>query len=178
MYYIIYTDWKCVKVQKKGSKYIYVSMVTDNLNWWLIAIKFSTLFLHLTFAVPIKLHLAARATITLLTSRVYPKERWITNGPLISNKSLKVSKLTCFNDIISPEKNQKLANLHWRILQTIYFHSFEVLMMILYIRLFWRWIYDDTGTLITLTIAECRRMLLSVSLIQAKIYENWFYRLN
>ena len=73
MYYIIYTDWKCVKVQKKGSKYIYVAMVTDNLNWWLIAIKFSTLFLHLTFAVPIKLHLAARATITSFDFSSLPK---------------------------------------------------------------------------------------------------------
>ena len=43
-----------VKVQKKGSKYNYVAMVTDNLNWWLSAIKLSTLFLHLTFAVRIK----------------------------------------------------------------------------------------------------------------------------
>ena len=178
MYYIIYTDWKCVKVQKKGSKYIYVAMVTDNLNWWLIAIKFQLFFYIWLWQCQSSYILPQEPLSHCLTSRVYPKERWITNGPLISNKSLKVSKLTCFNDIISPEKNQKLANLHWRILQTIYFHSFEVLMMILYIRLFWRWIYDDTGTLITLTIAECRRMLLSVSLIQAKIYENWFYRLN
>ena len=54
---------KWVKVQKKGSKCNYVAMVTDNLNWRLNAIKLSTLFLHLTFAVRIKLHLAARAAI-------------------------------------------------------------------------------------------------------------------
>ena len=53
--------WTWGKVKKKGSKYNSVAMVTDNLNWWLIAIKLSTLFLHLTFAVRIKLHLAARA---------------------------------------------------------------------------------------------------------------------
>ena len=58
--------WTWGKVKKKGSKYNSVAMVTDNLNWWLSTIKLSTLFLHLTFAVRIKLHLAARAT-----SRVY-----------------------------------------------------------------------------------------------------------
>ena len=47
-----------VKIQKKVSKYNSVAMVTDNLNWRLSAIKLSTLFLHLTFAVRIKLHLA------------------------------------------------------------------------------------------------------------------------
>ena len=80
---------------------------------------------------------------------------------LFLKKSFKVSKFQWYN---FSRKNQKLANLHWRILQTIYFHSFDVLMLILYIRLFWRWIYDDTGTLITLTIAEFRRMLLSVKM--------------
>ena len=42
----------------------------------------------------------------------------------------------CFNDIISPEKNQRLSNLHLRILETIYFLSFDVLMLILFIQLF------------------------------------------
>ena len=55
--------WTWVKIQKKGSKYNSVVMVTDNLDWRLSAIKLSTLFLHLTFAVRIKLHLAARAAI-------------------------------------------------------------------------------------------------------------------
>ena len=40
--------WTWVKIQKKGSKYNSVVMVTDNLNWRLSAIK---------------LHLAARAAI-------------------------------------------------------------------------------------------------------------------
>ena len=42
-------------------------------------------------------------------------------------------------------KNQKLSNHYSRILETIYFHSFDVLMLILYIQLFCTWIYDDTG---------------------------------
>ena len=42
-------------------------------------------------------------------------------------------------------KNQKLSNHHSRILETIYFHSFDVLMLIFYIQLFCRWIYDDAG---------------------------------
>ena len=42
-------------------------------------------------------------------------------------------------------KNQKLSNHYSRILETIYFHSFDVLMLIFYIQLFCRWIYDDTG---------------------------------
>ena len=32
--------------------------------------------------------------------------------------------------------NQKLSNHHSRILETIYFHSFDVLMLILFIQLF------------------------------------------
>ena len=108
MYYIIYTDWKCVKVQKKGSKYIYVAMVTDNLNWWLIAIKFQLFFYIWLWQCQSSYILPQEPLSHCLTSRVYPKERWITNGPLISNKSLKVSKLTCFNDIISPEKTKSL----------------------------------------------------------------------
>ena len=38
--------------------------------------------------------------------------------------------------------NQKLLNHHSRILETICFHSFDVLMLI---QLFCTWIYDDTG---------------------------------
>ena len=38
--------------------------------------------------------------------------------------------------------NQKLSNHYSRILETIYFHSFDVLMSI---QLFCTWIYDDTG---------------------------------
>ena len=38
--------------------------------------------------------------------------------------------------------NQKLSNHHSRTLETIYFHSFDVLMSI---QLFCTWIYDDTG---------------------------------
>ena len=48
--------WKWVKARKTGSKYNSVAIVLDNLNWCLITIKLSTLFLYLTFAVRIKLH--------------------------------------------------------------------------------------------------------------------------
>ena len=55
--------WKWVKARKTGSKYNFVAIVLDNLNWCLITIKLSTLFLHLTYAVRIKLHFAARAAV-------------------------------------------------------------------------------------------------------------------
>ena len=61
---------KWVKVQQKGSKHNSLAMVTDNLNWWSIAIKLSTLFLHLTFAVRIKLYLAARTAIVYDNNRI------------------------------------------------------------------------------------------------------------
>ena len=104
---------KWVKVQKKGSKCNSVAMVTDNLNWWLNAIKLSTLFLHLTFAVRIKLHLAARAAIVYDFSSLpnsFKKKKQITNGPPISNKSFKASSLACFNDIISPAKTKSFQS--------------------------------------------------------------------
>ena len=62
--------WKCVKVQQKGSKYNSLAIFTDNLNWWSIAIKLSTLFLHLTFAVRIKWYLAARTAIVYDNNRI------------------------------------------------------------------------------------------------------------
>ena len=61
---------KWVKVQQKGSKHNSLAMVTDNLNWWSIAIKLSALFLHLTFAVRIKLYLAARTAIVYDNNRI------------------------------------------------------------------------------------------------------------
>ena len=62
--------WKWVKVQQKGSKYNSLAIFTDNLNWWSIAIKLSTLFLHLTFAVRIKLYIAARTAIVYDNNRI------------------------------------------------------------------------------------------------------------
>ena len=105
--------WTWVKIQKKGSKYNSVAMVTDNHNWRLSAIELSTLFLHLTFAVRIKLHLAARAAIVYDFSSLpnsFKKKKQITNGPPISNKSFKASSLACFNDIISPAKTKSFQS--------------------------------------------------------------------
>ena len=44
------------------------------------------------------------------------KIKQITNGPLISSKLFKGSKLACFNDINFSRGNQKLSKLHSRFL--------------------------------------------------------------
>ena len=61
-----------------------------------------------------------------------------------------------FNNIISPINTKSFQTSIQE----------DVLMLIFYIHLFCGWIYDDAcRTLITLKIAECRRMLLSVILV-------------
>ena len=99
----------------------------------------------------------SRHSLWLVYPNSFKKKKQITNGPHISNKSL--TYLLQWYDF--SRKNQKLSKLHPRILRTLSFHSFNVLMLILYSAVLWVDL-PPYGTLITITIVEFRRMSLSV----------------